>query len=332
MTPYPEPSATCSRRTPEATPLELFKTETHIDFMGKRRLMAGLLAALILISLGSLFTRGLALGLDFTGGTLIEVNYAAPVELPAVRTALTQAGFGDAVVQHYGSPREVMVRLAPRADEDSAELSTRVLATLQQASSDQVNMQRVEYVGAQVGDELTEQGGLAMLFALIGILIYVALRFEWRFSLGAVLATVHDTVFTLGFFSLFGIEFDLTVMAAVLAVIGYSLNDTIVVFDRIRENFRLIRTGTIADVMNAAINQTLSRTIMTGVTTLLVVVALYFFGGQVVHGFSLALVVGILIGTLSSIYVASPLALWLGVTRANLAPVARPDAETDGGP
>ena len=312
--------------------MELFKSETHIDFMGKRRLMAVMLAVLIVISLGSLAIRGLALGLDFTGGILIEVGYAAPVDLAAVRQALTQGGFDDALVQHLGSAREVMVRMAPRAGEDSAKLSSRVLETLQQASPDKVDMRRVEYVGAQVGEELTEQGGLAMLFALIGILIYVALRFEWRFSLGAVLATVHDAVFTLGFFSLFQIEFDLTVMAAVLAVIGYSLNDTIVVFDRIRENFRRIRTGSVADVMNVSINQTLSRTIMTAFTTMLVVVALFVFGGQVVHGFALALIVGILIGTVSSIYVASPLALWLGVTRANLVPVKRPAAETDGRP
>jgi preprotein translocase subunit SecF len=312
--------------------MEFFKTDTHIDFMGKRGLMAVVLAMLIAISLGSMLIRGFELGLDFTGGTLIEVSYAAPVGLDDVRGALAQGGYGGAVVQHYGSPREVMVRLAPRAGEDSAELSTRVLAALQKASSDKVDMRRVEYVGSQVGEELTEQGGLAMLFALIGILIYVALRFEWRFSLGAVLATVHDTVFTLGFFSLFQIEFDLTVMAAVLAVIGYSLNDTIVVFDRIRENFRRIRTGSVADVMNASINQTLSRTIMTSGTTMLVVVALFIFGGQVVHGFALALIVGILIGTVSSIYVASPLALWLGVTRANLAPVKQPGAEVDAGP
>jgi preprotein translocase subunit SecF len=312
--------------------MEFFKTDTHIDFMGKRRLVAALLAALIAISLGSLLIRGLVLGLDFTGGTLIEVTYAAPVDTADVRKALTQAGFSDTVVQHLGSPRDVMVRMAPRSGVDSAELSTRVLGTLQQASSDAVNMRRVEYVGAQVGGELTEQGGLAMLFALFGILIYVALRFEWRFSLGAVLATVHDTIFTLGFFSLFRIEFDLTVMAAVLAVIGYSLNDTIVVFDRIRENFRRIRTGSVTDVMNVSINQTLSRTIMTSGTTMLVVVALFIFGGQVVHGFALALIIGILVGTVSSIYVASPLALWLGVTRANLAPVKRPGAEADAGP
>jgi preprotein translocase subunit SecF len=309
--------------------MEFFKVDTHIDFMGKRRLMAMVLVGLIAISLGSLFVRGLALGLDFTGGTLIEVGYSNPVDLVKVRDALAGSGFGDSVVQHFGSPREVLVRLAPREGEDSAELSTRVLGVLQKDSSQQVDMRRVEYVGAQVGGELTEQGGLAMLFALIGILIYVALRFEWRFSLGAVLATVHDAIFTLGFFSVFQIEFDLNVMAAVLAVIGYSLNDTIVVFDRIRENFRRMRTSSVVDVMNASINQTLSRTIMTAGTTMLVVVALFFFGGQVVHGFALALILGILIGTVSSIYVASPLALWLGVTRANMVPEVKPEGRVD---
>jgi preprotein translocase subunit SecF len=309
--------------------MEFFKVDTHIDFMGKRRLVAMVLVGLIAISLGSLFVRGLALGLDFTGGTLIEVGYSNPVDLVKVRDALAGSGFGDSVVQHFGSPREVLVRLAPREGEDSAELSTRVLGVLQKDSSQQVDMRRVEYVGAQVGGELTEQGGLAMLFALIGILIYVALRFEWRFSLGAVLATVHDAIFTLGFFSVFQIEFDLNVMAAVLAVIGYSLNDTIVVFDRIRENFRRMRTSSVVDVMNASINQTLSRTIMTAGTTMLVVVALFFFGGQVVHGFALALILGILIGTVSSIYVASPLALWLGVTRANMVPEVKPEGRVD---
>jgi preprotein translocase subunit SecF len=309
--------------------MEFFKVDTHIDFMGKRRLVAIVLVGLIAISLGSLFVRGLALGLDFTGGTLIEVGYSNPVDLVKVRDALAGSGFGDSVVQHFGSPREVLVRLAPREGEDSAELSTRVLGVLQKDSSQQVDMRRVEYVGAQVGGELTEQGGLAMLFALIGILIYVALRFEWRFSLGAVLATVHDAIFTLGFFSVFQIEFDLNVMAAVLAVIGYSLNDTIVVFDRIRENFRRMRTSSVVDVMNASINQTLSRTIMTAGTTMLVVVALFFFGGQVVHGFALALILGILIGTVSSIYVASPLALWLGVTRANMVPEVKPEGRVD---
>jgi preprotein translocase subunit SecF len=309
--------------------MEFFKTDTHIDFMGKRRLMAVVLAALIAISLGAIVVRGLVLGLDFTGGTLIEVSYTAPVELVNIREQLSQGGFGDALVQHFGSPRDVMVRLAPLAGEDNAQLSNRVLAVLQQSSTDPVDMRRVEHVGAQIGEELTEQGGLAMLFALIGILIYVALRFEWRFALGAVLATVHDAIFTLGFFALFGIEFDLTVLAALLAVIGYSLNDTIVVFDRIRENFRRMRTGTVTDVMNVSINQTLSRTIMTSGTTLLVVVSLFIFGGQVIHGFALALIVGILIGTVSSIYVASPLALWLGISRANMAARKVPEGEAD---
>jgi preprotein translocase subunit SecF len=312
--------------------MEFFRADTHIDFMGKRRLMAMLLAVLIATSLGAIIFRGLVLGLDFTGGTLIEVSYTVPVELTDIRAQLSQGGFADAVVQHFGSPRDVMVRLAPRGDEDNAQLSNRVLAVLQESSSEPVEMRRVEHVGAQIGEELTEQGGLAMLFALIGILIYVALRFEWRFALGAVLATVHDTVFTLGFFALFGIEFDLTVLAALLAVIGYSLNDTIVVFDRIRENFRRMRTGTVVDVMNVSINQTLSRTIMTSGTTLLVVLSLFIFGGQVIHGFALALIVGIVIGTVSSIYVASPLALWLGISRATMAVRKKPEEEADSSP
>ena len=312
--------------------MELFKANTQIDFMGWRRVMAVVLALLIATSAASLALRGLALGLDLTGGVLIEMAYADPVDMADVRAKLKSAGYADAVVQSYGSPRDVMVRLAPRADEDNEVLSTKVLAALSGQQHEDVTVRRVEYVGAQVGEELTEQGALAVLVALLGILIYVAFRFEWRFALGAVLATVHDTIFTLGFFSLFQVEFDLTVLAAVLAVIGYSLNDTIVVFDRIRENFRRMRTGTVAEVMNAAINQTLSRTIMTSFTTLLVVIALYLFGGAVVRGFSLALIVGILIGTVSSIYVASPLALWLGVSRADLLPDKRTGDESDGRP
>ena len=294
--------------------------------------MAVVLALLIATSIASLAFRGLVLGLDLTGGVLMELGYAAPVDLGEVRASLVKAGYGEAVVQSYGSARDVMVRLAPRAGEDNEVLSAKVLEALRGQRRDEVSVRRVEFVGAQVGEELTEQGALAVLVALFGILIYVAMRFEWRFALGAVLATVHDTIFTLGFFSLFRVEFDLTVLAAVLAVIGYSLNDTIVVFDRIRENFRRMRTGRVADVMNAAINQTLSRTIMTSFTTLLVVIALYVVGGAVVHGFSLALIVGIVVGTVSSIYVASPLALWLGVSRADLIQEKRPAGESDGRP
>ncbi|MCP5305971.1 MAG: protein translocase subunit SecF [Chromatiaceae bacterium] len=312
--------------------MELFKANSRIDFMGWRRVMAVVLALLIATSIASLAFRGLVLGLDLTGGVLMELGYAAPVDLGEVRASLVKAGYGEAVVQSYGSARDVMVRLAPRAGEDNEVLSAKVLDALRGQRRDEVSVRRVEFVGAQVGEELTEQGALAVLVALFGILIYVAMRFEWRFALGAVLATVHDTIFTLGFFSLFRVEFDLTVLAAVLAVIGYSLNDTIVVFDRIRENFRRMRTGRVADVMNAAINQTLSRTIMTSFTTLLVVIALYVVGGAVVHGFSLALIVGIVVGTVSSIYVASPLALWLGVSRADLIQEKRPAGESDGRP
>ena len=309
--------------------MEFFKTDTHIDFMGKRRLMAVVLAILIVISLGAIIIRGLVLGLDFTGGTLIEVSYANPVELADIREALSKGGFSDALVQHFGSPRDVMVRLAPQGGEDNANLSNRVLDMLQQSSSGKVDMRRVEHVGAQVGEELTEQGGLAMLFALIGILIYVALRFEWRFALGAVLATVHDTVFTLGVFALFGIEFDLTVLAALLAVIGYSLNDTIVVFDRIRENFRKMRKGSPTEIMNASINQTLSRTLMTSGTTMLVLVALFLLGGEIIHSFALALIVGVFVGTYSSIFVAGALSLALGVSKADLMSVEKEGKEVD---
>ncbi len=309
--------------------MELFRRATHIDFMGKRVPMAIMSVVLILISVVSLSSRWLNLGLDFTGGTLIEVHYPVPVDLNVVRQALGKSDFQDAVVQHFGTSRDILVRLGPRAGQSSAQLSSRVMDVLEKASDEHPEMRRVEYVGSQVGNELTEQGALAMLYALIGILVYVAVRFEWRFALGAVLATVHDTIFTLGAFSLFQIEFDLTVLAAVLAVIGYSLNDTIVVFDRIRENFRRMRKGTPVEIMNSAINQTLSRTIMTSGTTLLVVLALFFIGGQVIHDFALALIIGIVIGTFSSIYVASPLALWLKVSKADLVPARKGAAEGD---
>ena len=297
----------------------------QIDFLAKRKLAMAFSLALIVISLLSFLVRGLSLGIDFTGGTLVEVGYTQAVELSKVRSVLAEAGFTGATVQHFGTPKDILVRLAPSADADSAALSSKAFAELNHAADGTAELRRVEFVGPQVGDELTEDGGLAMLYVLIGILIYVALRFEWRLSLGAVLATVHDALFVIGVFSLFRLEFDLNVLASVLAVIGYSLNDTIVVFDRIRENFRRMRSATVVEVMNASINQTLSRTLMTGVTTLLVVVALYFLGGPALHGFSLVLIIGILIGTVSSIYVASPLALWLGVKRENMVSAKKPD-------
>jgi preprotein translocase subunit SecF len=302
--------------------MEFFGKTTSFDFMGKKRLAMLLSGVFIIGSLILLFTRGLSFGIDFTGGTVIEVGYPEAVELQSVRDDLGKAGFSDAQVQHFGTARDVLIRMAPREDGDSARLSEQVMAALQ-AQNAGVEMRRQEFVGPQVGDELTEQGGLAVLYTLIGVLIYVALRFEYRFSVGAVVALIHDVIFTLGFFSLFRVEFDLTVLAAVLAVIGYSLNDTIVVFDRIRENFRKMRKGSPADIMNASINQTLSRTIMTGFTTLLVLVALFLIGGEVIHSFALALIVGIVVGTYSSIYVASLVALAMGVSKQDLMPVKK---------
>lgn len=310
--------------------MQLFKTPTKFDFMGKRKLAMILSASVILLLLFTLVIRGLSLGIDFTGGTLVEVGYQEPVELSGIRQTLSGAGFPDALVQHFGTSRDVLVRLAPRAEEDSAELSTRAFEALNAAAGGAADLRRVEFVGPQVGDELTQDGGLAMLYALIGILIYVMLRFEWRFAVGAVIALVHDVIFTIGIFSLLQIEFDLPVLAAVLAVIGYSLNDTIVVYDRIRENFRKMRKGSSQQIINTSLNQTLSRTLVTSLTTLLVLFALFIFGGEIIHGFALALIIGVLIGTYSSIYVASTAVLSLGISKADLMPVKKEGAETEG--
>jgi len=307
--------------------MEIFKKATHIDFMGKRKLAIVFSLLLMAISIGAMVTRGLNFGLDFTGGTLIEVGYQQPVDLQEVRTALDKVGFGDAVVQHFGTSKDVLVRLAPRGGEDSEVIGDQVLQVLNAASEGEVKMRRQEYVGPQVGDELRDDGGLAMIIALAFILVYVMARFEYRFALGSIAALIHDVVITLGFFAMFQFEFDLTTMAAVLAVIGYSLNDTIVVFDRIRENFRKMRKDAPREVINTSINQTLSRTLMTSGTTLLVVFAMFFIGGQLIHSFSLALIVGIMIGTYSSIYVASTVALALKVTSASLMPVQKEGVE-----
>ncbi len=299
--------------------MQLLNRQTQIDFLGQRRYAIILSLVLVVVSLASLAVQGLKLGIDFTGGTLIEVGYQEPVDLVPVRDALFAAEFADAQVQHFGTARELLVRIAPREGVNSATISTQILSALQGApGANGVEMRRVEFVGPQVGEELTEQGGLAILYALAGILAYVAFRFEYRFAAGSVAALAHDVIITLGFFSLFQVEFDLTVLAALLAVIGYSLNDTIVVFDRIRENFRVMRKGSTQEVMNRSINQTLSRTLMTSFTTLLVLLALFFLGGEIIHGFSLALVVGVVVGTYSSIYVASTTALALGVSREDL--------------
>ena len=310
--------------------MHILSENLKIDFMGKRKYAVVLSAILIIGSFALLFTKGLSFGIDFTGGTLIEVAYPETAGLGGIRDVLEEVGFGDAQVQHFGTSRDVLIRIAPRADRASAELSEEVLAALRSADA-AVEMRRVEFVGPQVGEELTEQGGLAVLYALIGILIYVALRFEYRFAVGAVAALVHDVIITLGVFSLVQVEFDLTVLAAILAVIGYSLNDTIVVFDRIRENFRKMRKGTPHQVMNASINQTLSRTIMTSLTTLLVLFSLFFLGGEIIHSFALALIVGVFVGTYSSIFVAGSSALALGVSKADLMPVEKEGKESETG-
>jgi len=309
--------------------MQLLKRKLAIDFMGKRRFAIMLSAILLAASVAAIVGKGLNLGIDFTGGTLIEAGYPEAVELKGIRAALEAADFGGAQVQHFGTSRDVLIRIAPQAGKNSAELSDHALSVLREQNST-MKMRRVEFVGPQVGEELTEQGALAMIYALIGILIYIMVRFQWRFAPGAVVALVHDVVIIVGFFALFRLDFDLTVVAALLAVIGYSLNDTIVVFDRIRENFRRMRKGTSVEIVNTSINQTFSRTLMTSITTLLVVISLFVFGGEVIHAFSLALMLGVIVGTYSSIYVASTVTLMLGVTKADLMPAKVERAEGDG--
>jgi len=290
----------------------------HINFLGKRQFAAIFSGLLLITAIASLVTQGLKLGIDFTGGTLVELGYNKPVDLDVMRAVLTEKGFADATVQHFGSAQEVLLRLKPQEGLSNAQLSVEISAAADSVMNAQGDMRRVEFVGPQVGDELTDDGGLALLYSMFGILIYVAWRFEYKFALGSVAALAHDVLITLGFFSVLQLEFDLTVLAAILAVIGYSLNDTIVVYDRIRENFRLLRKGSAENIMNISLNQTLSRTLMTSVTTLLVLVALAFLGGEIIHNFSIALLVGVVIGTYSSIYVASPLVLTLGVSKEDL--------------
>jgi preprotein translocase subunit SecF len=303
--------------------MQLFNKPTTFDFMSKRMLAVTFSALLILISIGSLATRGLNFGLDFTGGTLIELGYEHPADLNVVRSTLESSGFPEAVAQHFGTAKDILIRIAPQKGKSNAEVSSTVMSALRGVEEGEINMRRVEFVGPQVGDELANDGGLAMIYALICILIYVGFRFEYRFAIGSVAALVHDVIITLGVFSVFQLDFDLTVLAAILAVIGYSLNDTIVVFDRIRENFRKMRKGTSIEVVNNSLNQTLSRTMMTSITTLLVLIALFAVGGELIHGFATALIIGVVVGTYSSIYVASSSALSLGISKEDLMPVEK---------
>ncbi len=300
-------------------------TQRIIDFMGHRKLAAAVSILLIVGSLLSLSIKGVTLGLDFTGGTQIELGYQQPADLEAIRSQLAAAKFDNPVVVHFGSESDVLIRLQGKPE---AGLSDDVLKALGNGDNG-VELRRVDYVGPQVGDELREDGGLGMLAALAIVMLYIAIRFQYKFSLGAVAALVHDVIITLGFFSLTGLEFDLTVLAAVLAVVGYSLNDTIVVSDRIRENFRLLRKADAFSVINESLTQTLGRTIVTSLTTLLVLLALYLFGGELIHNFAVALIVGVVIGTYSSIYVAANILLSLGMTREDLLPPVRDGAEFD---
>ncbi|TMM45992.1 protein translocase subunit SecF [Colwellia ponticola] len=300
--------------------MQILQLKETVNFMSYRKIALIFSALLMLASIISLATNKLNFGLDFTGGTLIEVGFQEAADLGKLRQVMSSNGYEDAKVQFYGSSRDVVIRLGLRNDVKAEMLGNQILEILQEATGQTVDMRRIEFVGASVGDELAEQGGLAMLTALICILIYVAFRFEWRFAVGSVIALFHDVLLTLGLFSFLQLEFDLTVLAAILAVIGYSLNDTIVVSDRIRENFRKVRNGDAEEIINISLTQTLSRTIITSITTLLVLAALFFQGGALIHGFATALLLGVFIGTYSSIYVASLIALFLGISKEDLIP------------
>lgn len=306
--------------------MQILKLKGTVAFMSLRIPALVLSALLIVSSLVSLGINKLNWGLDFTGGTLIEVGFEQAAKLDQIRKTMDAAGFGDAVIQNFGTSEDVLIRIPVRENVKAETLGDQVLEILR-SGGDAVDMRRIEFVGPNVGEELTEQGGLAMLVALLCILAYVAMRFEWRFALGSVIALAHDVIITLGLFSVFNIEFDLTVLAAVLAVIGYSLNDTIVVSDRIRENFRKIRKAEPEEIINVSLTQTLNRTIITSLTTILVLLALFFKGGELIHGFATALLFGVFIGTYSSIYIASLVALLLGISKEDLMP---PQVEKEG--
>jgi preprotein translocase subunit SecF len=305
---------------------------TNIDFLGNRKYTLGISCALIIISLISLVVKGLPLGIDFTGGTLIELGYQEAADLQSLRSSLDEAGINGATVQNFGTTRDVLIRLKPQDSVSNKEISDKVLSTINKDSKTAATLRRVEFVGPQVGDDLTEDGFLALLYSMIGIFVYVMARFEWKFSIGSVAALFHDVIITLGLFSVANLEFDLTVLAAILALIGYSINDTIVVFDRIRENFRNFRKSPTQEIMNVSINETLSRTIITSLTVVLVLISLAVLGGEVIHNFAIALLFGVVIGTYSSICIASPIALMLGVGPEDLVVPVKEGAHLDGMP
>lgn len=298
--------------------MQLFKKQSTIDFISLRFIAMVFSAILIGASIYSLSSKGLNYGIDFSGGTKLELSYEKDVSVVDMRATLQQNGFPEAVVQHFGSQKEILVRVPLSAQSSDDKVSTKIVKILNASPVGKGDVRSVEFVGPTFGKELFEKGVLALLYSLIGVMIYVAFRFEWKFSLGSVAALIHDVIITIGIFSLIGLEFTLPVLAALLAVIGYSLNDTIVVFDRIRENFRKLRDIETQETMNVSINQTLPRTILTSLTTLLVLVALYFYGGDALNGFAATLIIGVLIGTYSSIFVASPTVLALGAKAEDL--------------
>ena len=311
--------------------MQILNVTGTISFMAKRKIAMGFSVLMMIASLAMFFGKGLELGLDFTGGTSVEVGFSQPADLNKIRTVLSENGFSDASIQLFGSSTDVLIRLAPRGKDVKAEVIGNQLMDAMKLFDENAQMRRIEFVGPSVGEDLKEQGGLAMLTALICILIYVAMRFEWRFALGAVAALAHDVLLTVGLFSLLGLEFDLTVLAAILAVIGYSLNDTIVVSDRIRENFRKVRIDDTLEIIDMSLTQTFNRTLVTSITTLLVLIALFDWGGQIIHGFATALLFGVFIGTYSSIYVASAVAVALGISKEDMIPevVEKEGAEFD---
>lgn len=291
-------------------------TTKTIKFMALRKFFFGVAVVLMIGSIASLAIKQLNLGLDFTGGALVELNYDSPADLEGIRATLRAEGWDDAVVQNFGASTDVLIRLPS----DDPDLGSQIARLIQNEDGSEVTIKRVEFIGPQVGEELRDQGGLGMLLAMAGILLYVSLRFQMKFAVGAIVAIVHDVIFTLGFFAFFGLSFDLTVLAAVLAVIGYSLNDTIVVFDRVRENLRIMRKADLEEIINVSTTQTLARTLATSFSTILVLLALFYFGGENIHGFATALLIGVCVGTYSSIYVSNGLLMSMNLTREDLIP------------
>ncbi|WP_113907956.1 protein translocase subunit SecF [Aliidiomarina celeris] len=311
----------------------MFREITKVDennpirFMNYRKHTSIFSIVLLLIALGSLAVNKLNWGLDFTGGTLVEVGFSQPADLELLRDVLETNEFGDAVVQNYGTQRDVLVRVPPRENVGADSIGDQLLRLLQSEVDQDIQIRRVEFVGPQVGEELTEAGGLALIVAMICILVYVSFRFDWRLALSAVIGLFQDVIMILGVFSVLQISIDLTILAALLAVIGYSLNDSIVVADRIRENFRILRKEDSVSVIDISLSQTMSRTLVTSLTTLLVLVTLFLFGGQMIEGFAIAMIIGVVVGTYSSVFTRSTIVLALGISRENLMP---PEVEKEG--